>query len=112
MNVKRHGLTEIEFANKIKSYFLKKRNNLILGYDSKKFDDSFTANLFYRNFIDPYSWFYLNDNKKADVYDMLMTGIAFRLDTGVIIPEEEGKITLKLEKIAERKGVKEIRLGM
>ncbi|XRX42649.1 MAG: exodeoxyribonuclease I [Buchnera aphidicola (Eriosoma harunire)] len=65
-----HGMIESDFSKKIYDIF-NKPNTCILGYNNITFDDEFTRNLFYRNFIDPYECFWKNNNSKWDVINIL-----------------------------------------
>ena len=49
----RKGLLEAEFAEKIHAEMMEP-GTCSAGYNSIRFDDEFSRNLFYRNFFDPY----------------------------------------------------------
>ncbi|CAL4324273.1 exodeoxyribonuclease I [Buchnera aphidicola] len=63
---KKYGMNEFFFSKKIFK-ILNSSKTCILGYNNIKFDDEFTRNIFYRNFLDPYSWSWRNQNSRWDV---------------------------------------------
>lgn len=67
-----HGYTESEFALRIFNIF-NVPNTCIIGYNNISFDDEFSRNIFYRNFIDPYAWSYYNGNSRWDLLPILRT---------------------------------------
>ncbi|WP_343182505.1 exodeoxyribonuclease I [Buchnera aphidicola] len=67
---RKHGINEFFFSRKIFS-ILNKKNTCILGYNNLNFDDEITRNIFYRNFLDPYSWSWKNNNSRWDVLSLV-----------------------------------------
>jgi exodeoxyribonuclease-1 len=47
-------------------------NTCTLGYNSVKFDDEYSRNLFYRNLFDPYAREWKNGNSRFDVYYLVI----------------------------------------
>ncbi|WP_343188194.1 exodeoxyribonuclease I [Buchnera aphidicola (Ceratoglyphina bambusae)] len=76
---KKNSLNEYYFSKNIYNIFSKK-NLCIVGYNNLHFDDEFTRNIFYRNFLDPYSWHYKNNNSRLDVLTILRAYYSFRPD--------------------------------
>jgi len=96
------GVTEYELAQRIHKLFIGEGKQCIVGYNSKSFDDKRIQTLFYRNILDPYQWFWGNGNSKLDIYDLVKLAYAFSERVpGIIWPEIEGKISLKLEDLTE-----------
>ncbi|WP_343188602.1 exodeoxyribonuclease I [Buchnera aphidicola (Neophyllaphis varicolor)] len=98
--VQRYGFIESEFAKLIYDIF-NKPNTCILGYNNINFDDEFTRNIFYRNFLDPYSWSWKNGNSRWDVLNLLRACHALRPYDGLIRwpVNKYGHVSFKLEDI-------------
>ncbi|CAL4324039.1 exodeoxyribonuclease I [Buchnera aphidicola] len=77
-NNKNNCLKEFYFAKKIYNIFNKYLNTCIIGFNNINFDDEFTRNIFYRNFLDPYSWSWKNKNSRWDIINVLRTCFALR----------------------------------
>ncbi len=94
-----NGLIEAEFAGKIHAEMMEP-NTCGAGYNSIRFDDEFSRNLFYRNFIDPYEREYRNENSRWDLIDLARMCYALRPD-GIEWPEHEaGRPSFKLEHLS------------
>lgn len=94
------GISEFEFSKKIERELVGNGNQCIVGYNSKAFDDKFTQFLFYRNFIDPYRWFWDSNNSKLDLFDFVLIGYSFDLLNNVKFSDGNGEVSLKLEKLS------------
>ena len=93
------GLTEAAFAAKIHAEMMEP-GTCTAGYNSIRFDDEFSRNLFYRNFYDPYEREYKNDNSRWDLIDLARMCYALRPE-GITWPEHEpGKPSFKLEHLS------------
>jgi exodeoxyribonuclease-1 len=93
------GLIEAEFAAKIHAEMMEP-GTCSAGYNSIRFDDEFSRNLFYRNFYDPYEREYKNDNTRWDLIDLARMCYALR-PQGIEWPEHEpGKPSFKLEHLS------------
>ncbi len=93
------GLIEAEFAAKIHAEMMQP-NTCNAGYNSIRFDDEFSRNLFYRNFFDPYEREYKNHNTRWDLIDLARMCYALRPD-GIEWPEHEpGKPSFRLEQLS------------
>jgi len=93
------GLIEAEFAAKIHAEMMEP-GTCTAGYNSVRFDDEFSRNLFYRNFFDPYEREYKNNNTRWDLIDLVRMCYALRPE-GIEWPEHEpGKPSFKLEHIS------------
>ena len=70
------------------------------GYNSIRFDDVFTRNLFYRNLRDPYEREYKNGNSRWDLIDLARMCYALR-PGGIEWPmHEAGKPSFRLEDLS------------
>ena len=93
------GFVEAEFAAKIHAEMMEP-GTCTAGYNSIRFDDEFSRNLFYRNFYDPYEREYKNNNTRWDLIDLTRMCYALRPD-GIEWPEHEpGKPSFKLEHLS------------
>jgi exodeoxyribonuclease-1 len=93
------GLVEAEFAAKIHAEMMEP-GTCSAGYNSIRFDDEFSRNLFYRNFFDPYEREYKNNNTRWDLIDLARMCYALR-PHGIEWPEHEpGKPSFKLEHLS------------
>lgn len=94
------GMTEAEF---LKFFYeeISIPNTIFVGYNSVRFDDEFIRFLNYRNFYDPYEWFYKNGNSRWDLLDVVRMTRALRPD-GIFWPKDkDGKPTNRLEELAK-----------
>ena len=93
------GIIEAEFAARIHSEMMEP-GTCSVGYNSIRFDDEFSRNLFYRNFFDPYEREYKNNNSRWDLIDLARMCYALR-PGGILWPEHEaGKPSFKLEHLS------------
>ncbi len=92
----REGLPEAEFATHIERE-LSLPGTCGVGYNSRRFDDEVTRNLFYRNFIDPYAREWRNGNSRWDLIDVMRLAQALRPE-GIQWPASaEGAPSFRLE---------------
>ncbi|MBB6463252.1 exodeoxyribonuclease I [Flammeovirga kamogawensis] len=95
---------EYEFMAIVKNY-LGERGTCHVGYNNIRFDDEFSRFGFYKNFIDPYSHEWADNNSRTDVLDIVRMTYALRPE-GINWPKnEEGKVSLKLENLSVANGV-------
>jgi len=73
----RDGVIEAEFAARIHDE-LAAPGTCGVGYNSIRFDDEFTRNLFYRNFYEPYTREWDNENSRWDIIDLARLAYALR----------------------------------
>ncbi|MGX9418362.1 exodeoxyribonuclease I [Vibrio sp. RC27] len=93
------GLPEPEFIRLIHQEMAKPQT-INLGYNNIRFDDEVTRYTCYRNFIDPYSWAWKNNNSRWDLLDVLRACHALRPE-GIVWPDnEEGYPSFKLEHLS------------
>ena len=93
------GLVEAEFAAKIHAEMMEP-GTCTTGYNSIRFDDEFSRNLYYRNFFDPYEREYKNGNSRWDLIDLARMCYALR-PGDIEWPEHEpGKPSFKLEHLS------------
>nr|GFC99807.1 hypothetical protein [Tanacetum cinerariifolium] len=74
------------------------------GYNTLRFDDEMTRYSLYRNFFDPYGREWQGGNSRWDLIDVVRTAYALRPE-GIVWPEEEGRVTLKLERLTAANGI-------
>ncbi len=100
----REGVPEAEFAATIERE-LAKPGTCGVGYNSIRFDDEVTRNLFYRNFIDPYAREWQNGNSRWDLIDVLRLAHALRPE-GIEWPKnEEGVASFQLAQLTIANGI-------
>ena len=93
------GLIEAEFAARIHTEMMEP-NTCTAGYNSIRFDDEFSRNLFYRNFYDPYEREYKNNNSRWDLIDLARMCYSLRPD-GIEWPSrDDGMPSFKLEHLS------------
>jgi len=93
------GLSEAEFSARIHAEMMEP-GTCSAGYNSIRFDDEFSRNLFYRNFIDPYEREYKNGNTRWDLIDLTRMCYALRPE-GVEWPlREDGTPSFRLEDLS------------
>jgi exodeoxyribonuclease-1 len=81
------GVIEAEFAARIHDE-LAAPGTCGVGYNSIRFDDEFTRNLFYRNFYEPYTREWDNENSRWDIIDLARLAYALRPE-GIEWPRRE-----------------------
>jgi exodeoxyribonuclease I len=74
------------------------------GYNSLRFDDEVTRYSLYRNFFEPYGREWQGGNSRWDLIDLLRSAYALRPE-GVNWPEEDGRVSLKLERLTAANGI-------
>ena len=94
------GMFEPEFARAVNDTFLKNPDTCVLGYNSIKFDDNRTRELFYRNMVDPYQREYMSGNSRYDVLKLTRALKVFKPDAIEWPYREDGEPSMKLEDIA------------
>ncbi len=98
------GLPEAQFAMRIESE-LSLPGTCGVGYNSRRFDDEVTRNLFYRNFIDPYAREWRNGNSRWDLIDVMRLAHALRPE-GIQWPvTAEGTPSFRLEDLTAANGI-------
>lgn len=100
----RQGLAETEFAQRILDEMMRP-GTCSAGFNSIRFDDVVTRNLFYRNLRDPYEREYRNGNSRWDLIDLARMCYALRPE-GVEWPlHEPGKPSFRLEDLSAANGI-------
>lgn len=96
------GLNEASFANKILTE-LSVPGTCGVGYNSLRFDDEMSRNLFYKNLLDPYEREWKNGNSRWDLINVVR--LASALNPGLINHvNAEGKKTFRLEELSKLNG--------
>lgn len=75
-----------------------------VGYNTLRFDDEVTRYSLYRNFFDPYAREWQGGNSRWDLIDVVRTAYALRPE-GIEWPQENGRVTLKLERLTAANGI-------
>lgn len=98
------GLTETKFIERILAEFTVS-GTCVAGFNSLRFDDEFTRNTLYRNFLDPYAREWQGGNSRWDVIDLFRMAQALRPE-GFVWPRNEQDVpTFRLEKLTEVNGI-------
>ena len=97
------GLDEAEFMSRVHAE-LSQPGTCGVGYNSLRFDDEVTRYSLYRNFFDPYAREWQGGNSRWDLIDLVRTAYALRPE-GIVWPEDEGRVTLKLERLTAANGI-------
>jgi exodeoxyribonuclease-1 len=90
------GICEAEFARRIHAEMMRP-GTCCVGYNSIRFDDTVSRNLFYRNLLDPYEREYKNGNSRWDLIDVARMTYALRPDGFEWPMHEPGKPSFRLE---------------
>lgn len=98
------GLIEAEFAARVLGV-LSVPGTCGVGYNSMRFDDEVTRNLFYRTLHDPYAREWRNGNSRWDLIDVMRLAQALRPD-GLDWPlHPDGSPSFRLESLTESNGI-------
>lgn len=98
-----NGLDEAEFMRRVQAE-LSLPGTCGVGYNSLRFDDEVTRYSLYRNFYDPYAREWQGGNSRWDLIDLVRTAYALRPE-GIVWPEEDGRVSLKLEHLTAANGI-------
>jgi len=98
------GEPEAAFAARVEAEMMQP-GTCSAGYNSIRFDDVVTRNLFYRNLRDPYAREYKNGNSRWDLIDLARMCYALRPE-GIEWPmHEPGKPSFRLEDLTAANGI-------
>ncbi len=97
------GLSEADFMTRVHAQ-LAAPGTCGAGYNTLRFDDEMTRYSLYRNFFDPYAREWQGGNSRWDLIDVVRAAYALRPD-GIVWPEEDGRVTLKLERLTAANGI-------
>ena len=97
------GLCEADFMTRVHAQ-LAAPGTCGAGYNTLRFDDEMTRYSLYRNFFDPYAREWQGGNSRWDLIDVVRAATALRPD-GIVWPQEEGRVTLKLERLTAANGL-------
>lgn len=106
--MQREGLIEAEFAARVHE-LMSEAATCTVGYNSIRFDDEFTRNLFYRNFHDPYEREYKAGNSRWDLIDLARMCYALRPQDIEWPLNAEGAPSFKLEELARANRIEQTR---
>ncbi|AZD50310.1 exodeoxyribonuclease I [Pseudomonas chlororaphis] len=98
------GVSEADFMTRVHAQ-LAAPGTCGAGYNTLRFDDEMTRYSLYRNFFDPYAREWQGGNSRWDLIDVVRTAYALRPE-GIVWPrDEEGRVTLKLERLTAANGI-------
>lgn len=101
--LREQGLLEAEFMTRLHAE-LTVPSTCTAGYNSLRFDDEMTRYSLYRNFFDPYAREWQGGNSRWDLIDLLRTVYALRPE-GIEWPQEDGRVSMKLERLTAANGI-------
>lgn len=103
-NLTERGLSEADFMTRVHAQ-LAAPGTCGAGYNTLRFDDEMTRYSLYRNFFDPYAREWQGGNSRWDLIDVVRAAYALRPD-GIVWPtDDEGRVTLKLERLTAANGI-------
>jgi exodeoxyribonuclease-1 len=94
------GLPEPDFARTLNGRFQREPRTLIVGYNNASFDDEFIRHLFYRTFLDPYEWHWVNGNRRLDMFAVIPAVFDFQRDALVWPRADDGRPDFRLEALS------------
>ncbi|WP_248799824.1 exodeoxyribonuclease I [Pseudomonas sp. MWU13-2105] len=97
------GLAEADFMTRVHAQ-LALPGTCGAGYNTLRFDDEVTRYSLYRNFFDPYAREWQGGNSRWDLIDVVRATYALR-PQGIVWPEEDGRVTLRLERLSAANGI-------
>lgn len=97
------GYTEAEFSKLLMDEVFTP-GTIATGFNSIRFDDEFIRALFWRNFYDPYAWFWRDNRARWDLLDVVRMTRALRPD-GIEWPVVDGKESNRLELLTKLNGI-------
>ncbi|TRX75417.1 exodeoxyribonuclease I [Pseudomonas mangiferae] len=97
------GLDEAHFVARLHAE-LAQPGTCTAGYNSLRFDDEVTRYTLYRNFHDPYGREWQGGNSRWDLIDLVRSTFALRPE-GLVWPEEQGRISLRLDLLTRANGI-------
>jgi exodeoxyribonuclease-1 len=97
------GYTEAEFSKFLMDEIFTP-GTIATGFNSIRFDDEFIRALFWRNFYDPYAWFWRDDRSRWDLMDVVRMTRALRPE-GIVWPEVDGVANNRLENLTKENGI-------
>ncbi|MGW8462666.1 exodeoxyribonuclease I [Pseudomonas sp. CLCA07] len=98
------GLSEADFMTRVHAQ-LAAPGTCGAGYNTLRFDDEMTRYSLYRNFFDPYAREWQGGNSRWDLIDVVRAAYALRPDGLVWPTDDEGQVTLKLERLTAANGI-------
>lgn len=99
-----NGVNEAEFARRIHEE-MSKPGTCGVGFNTIRFDDEVTRNLLFRTLHDPYEREWKNGNSRWDIIDLVRGVYALRPSVMKWPTDDEGKVSFRLEKLADANGL-------
>ena len=103
----KNGLSEADFTRRIHELFAVP-GTCVAGYNSIRFDDEVSRNLFYRNFYDPYEREWKNGNSRWDLIDVVRLTYALRPESINWPLGDDNQVTFRLEKLTLANGIEHL----
>ncbi len=97
------GLCEAEFITRLHDQ-LAQPGTCTAGYNNLRFDDEMTRHTLYRNFFDPYAREWQSGNSRWDLIDLMRCLYALRPE-GIDWPQEDGRVSLRLDRLTLANGI-------
>ena len=99
------GMVEADFARAIHKE-MSRAETISVGYNSMRFDDEVTRNIFWRNFFDPYSREYENRCSRFDLFPLVVATWALR-PQGINWPkaQDADRPSFRLEHLSAANGL-------
>ncbi len=97
------GYSEAEFSKFLMEEIFTP-DTITVGFNNIRFDDEFIRALFWRNFYDPYEWFWKDGRERWDMLDVVRMTRALRPE-GIEWPVVDGKATNRLELLTKQNGI-------
>ncbi|MEB0046391.1 MULTISPECIES: exodeoxyribonuclease I [unclassified Pseudomonas] len=98
------GLSEADFMTRVHAQ-LAAPGTCGAGYNTLRFDDEMTRYSLYRNFFDPYAREWQGGNSRWDLIDVVRTAYALRPEGLAWPKDDEGRVTLKLDRLTVANGI-------
>ncbi|WP_434456427.1 exodeoxyribonuclease I [Stutzerimonas urumqiensis] len=104
--LRERGVCEAVFMSRLHEVF-SVPGTCVAGYNNLRFDDEMTRYSLYRNFFDPYGREWQGGNSRWDLIDLVRTTYALRPE-GIRWPVDDGRPSLKLERLASENGLEHL----
>lgn len=104
--LERQGLCEAHFMTRLHAE-LAQPGTCTAGYNSIRFDDEVTRHGLYRTFFDPYAREWQGGNSRWDLIDLVRAAYALRPE-GLVWPQDDGRVSLKLERLSVANGLEHL----
>lgn len=101
----KNGVSEFEFARRIRNYMLSTPQTVLSGYNTIAYDDEMVRRLFLRQLRDPYEHEYKNGNHRFDVFKLVQLIYAIRPEILAWPTKDDGSVSMKLDRLTVSNGI-------